>query len=250
MRKVLIAGNWKMNGTASEAAALLAGLSGVLQNRAEMLICPPFTALSAARPVAEAAGISLGAQNVYPEAKGAFTGEISPAMLLEAGCTYCIVGHSERRQILGETNAFINRKVRALLDAGITPILCVGETKAERAAEKTEAVVGEEIECGTAGLSEAEAARLVIAYEPIWAIGTGESATAQDAERVCSFIRSCIRAKFGAAAEETRILYGGSVTAENASDFLKEEDIDGALVGGASLKADSFISIYQKAGED
>ncbi len=250
MRKVLIAGNWKMNGTASEAAALLSGLSGVSKNQAEMLICPPFTALSAAKPVAEAAGMSLGAQNVYPEKKGAFTGEISPAMLCEAGCAYCIVGHSERRQILGETNDFVNRKVRALLEAGITPILCVGETKEEREAARMEAVIGEEIECGTAGLSEAEAARLVIAYEPIWAIGTGRSATAEDAEAACRFIRSRVRGRFGAAAEETRILYGGSVTAENISDFLKEEDIDGALVGGASLTADSFISIYQKAGED
>ncbi len=250
MRKVLIAGNWKMNGTASEAAALLSGLSGVSKNQAEMLIFPPFTALSAAKPVAEAAGMSLGAQNVYPEKKGAFTGEISPAMLCEAGCAYCIVGHSERRQILGETNDFVNRKVRALLEAGITPILCVGETKEEREAGRMEAVISEEIECGTAGLSEAEAVRLVIAYEPIWAIGTGRSATAEDAEAACRFIRSRVRGRFGAAAEETRILYGGSVTAENVSDFLKEEDIDGALVGGASLTADSFISIYQKAGED
>lgn len=250
MRKVLIAGNWKMNGTASEAAALLSGLSGVSKNQAEMLICPPFTALSAAKPVAEAAGMSLGAQNVYPEKKGAFTGEISPAMLCEAGCAYCIVGHSERRQILGETNDFVNRKVRALLEAGITPILCVGETKEEREAGRMEAVISEEIECGTAGLSEAEAVRLVIAYEPIWAIGTGRSATAEDAEAACRFIRSRVRGRFGAAAEETRILYGGSVTADNISDFLKEEDIDGALVGGASLTADSFISIYQKAGED
>ncbi len=250
MRKVLIAGNWKMNGTASEAAALLSGLSGVSKNQAEMLICPPFTALSAAKPVAEAAGMSLGAQNVYPEKKGAFTGEISPAMLCEAGCAYCIVGHSERRQILGETNDFVNRKVRALFEAGITPILCVGETKEEREAGRMEAVISEEIECGTAGLSEAEAVRLVIAYEPIWAIGTGRSATAEDAEAACRFIRSRVRGRFGAAAEETRILYGGSVTAENISDFLKEEDIDGALVGGASLTADSFISIYQKAGED
>ncbi len=250
MRKVLIAGNWKMNGTASEAAALLSGLSGVSKNQVEMLICPPFTALSAAKPVAEAAGMSLGAQNVYPEKKGAFTGEISPAMLREAGCAYCIVGHSERRQILGETNDFVNRKVRALFEAGITPILCVGETKEEREADRMEAVIGEEIKCGTEGLSEAEAARLVIAYEPIWAIGTGRSATAEDAEAACRFIRSRVRGRFGAAAEETRILYGGSVTAENISDFLKEEDIDGALVGGASLTADSFISIYQKAGED
>ncbi len=250
MRKVLIAGNWKMNGTASEAAALLSGLSGVSKNQAEMLICPPFTALSAAKPVAEAAGMSLGAQNVYPEKKGAFTGEISPAMLCEAGCAYCIVGHSERRQILGETNDLVNRKVRALFEAGITPILCVGETKEEREAGRMEAVIGEEIKCGTAGLSEAEAARLVIAYEPIWAIGTGRSATAEDAEAACRFIRSRVRGRFGAAAEETRILYGGSVTADNISDFLEEEDIDGALVGGASLTADSFISIYQKAGED
>ncbi len=250
MRKVLIAGNWKMNGTASEAAALLSGLSGVSKNQAEMLICPPFTVLSAAKPVAEAAGMSLGAQNVYPEKKGAFTGEISPAMLSEAGCAYCIVGHSERRQILGETNDFVNRKVRALLEAGITPILCVGETEEEREAGRMEAVISEEIECGTAGLSEAEAVRLVIAYEPIWAIGTGRSATAEDAEAACRFIRSRVRGRFGTAAEEMRILYGGSVTAENISDFLKEEDIDGALVGGASLTADSFISIYQKAGED
>lgn len=250
MRKILIAGNWKMNGTASEAAALLSGLSRVVKNDAEMLICPPFTALSAARETADAAGISLGAQNVYPEKKGAFTGEISPDMLREAGCTYCIVGHSERRQILGETNDFVNRKMRALFEAGLTPILCVGETKDERAAGKTEAVLGEEIDGGTEGLSAEAAARLVVAYEPIWAIGTGESASAKDAEAACHFIRKRLAARLGAAAESIRILYGGSVTDQNISDFLKEEDIDGALVGGASLKADTFISIYEQAGKD
>ncbi len=250
MRRILIAGNWKMNGTASEASVLLSGLSGVSKNEAEMLICPPFTALSAAKSAADAAGISLGAQNVYPEKKGAFTGEISPDMLREVGCAYCIVGHSERRQILGETNAFVNRKVLALFKAGITPILCVGETKEERAAGQTETVIGEEIDGGTAGISAAEASRLVVAYEPIWAIGTGESATAEDAERVCRFIRRRLQAHFPEAAGEIRILYGGSVTDENISDFLKEEDIDGALVGGASLSADKFISIYEQAGED
>ncbi len=247
MRRALIAGNWKMNGTAREADILLEGISKVVLREAEMLICPPFTALFQAAPLCGDAGISLGAQNVYPKEKGAYTGEISPAMLKEAGCDYCIVGHSERRQILGETSAFVNEKVRALLAAGISPILCVGETEKERAAEKTEAVIAEEIEVGLAGVSEEETKNIVIAYEPIWAIGTGASASAEEAERVCRFIRGLLETKYGGAAAEIRILYGGSVNGKNASDFFAKEDIDGALIGGASLKAEEFISIYNQA---
>lgn len=247
MRRALIAGNWKMNGTVSAAASLLEGISKVALREAEMLICPPFTALMQAAPVCEKTGISLGAQNVYPKASGAFTGEISPAMLSEIGCAYCIVGHSERRQLLGETSAFVNEKVHALLETGISPILCVGETAEERAAEKTEAAIAEEIEVGLADVSKEETKHIVIAYEPIWAIGTGASATAEEAERVCRFIRNLLETKYGDAAAEMRILYGGSVNGKNASDFFAKEDIDGALIGGASLKAEEFISIYEKA---
>ena len=247
MRRALIAGNWKMNGTAREAAALLEGISKARLREAEMLICPPFTALMQAAPVCEKTGIALGAQNVYPKVSGAFTGEISPAMLSEIGCAYTIVGHSERRQILGETSAFVNEKVHALLQAGISPILCVGETAKERASEKTETVIAEEIEVGLAGISKEDALRIVIAYEPIWAIGTGASATAQEAERVCRFIRGLLEKRFGDAAGNIRILYGGSVNGKNAADFFAQEDIDGALIGGASLKAEEFISIYYQA---
>lgn len=246
MRTPLIAGNWKMNGLPDEAEALLTALKAAEKGRADMLVCPPATVLFEAQAILTGTHIEWGAQNVYPAEKGAYTGEISPAMLSALGCTYAICGHSERRQLLGETDEFIRRKVAALLEAHLTPILCVGETADERAAGKTEAVIRRELEEGLAGLTP-RGSDIVIAYEPVWAIGSGAAATAEDAEAVCGFIRRVLSEMLGEDADNVRILYGGSVTSANISDLLAEADIDGALVGGASLKAAEFISIYDKA---
>lgn len=250
MRNILIAGNWKMNMTVTEAAAFFKSFRIKKNDKVELLFCPPYVDLPMARFFLENSSIRWGAQNVYPEEKGAFTGEISPAMLKDLGCSYVICGHSERRQILGESDEFVARKVKAVLAAGMVPILCVGETAEERKLGQTEERIGSEIRTVLFELSEEDAARLVIAYEPIWAIGSGTAATPADAEDISSFIRKTVKAVAGKkAAEAVRILYGGSVTDENIGDFLKEKDIDGGLVGGASLKAETFLSIYKKACE-
>lgn len=248
MRRPLIAGNWKMNGDRQEAEALLKAIAGVELGEADLVVCPPFTALAQAQDLLRDTVAQWGAQNVYPETAGAYTGEISPQMLQSLGCRWCICGHSERRQLFGETDELINRKVRAVLDAGLTPILCVGESAAERQNGQTASIVQREVEAGLSGVSAEEAARLVIAYEPIWAIGAGQAATAAEAEEVCSWIRECMFRCFGAEVSgQVRILYGGSVNGRNVSDFLKEPDIDGALIGGASLRAEEFISMYNRA---
>lgn len=248
MRRPLIAGNWKMNGDAAEADALFRALAAVRPGGADLVVCPPFTALAAAQRLLSDTCIQWGAQNVYPAASGAYTGEISPAMLTSLGCRWCICGHSERRQLLGETDDFIRRKVRAVLDAGMTPILCAGETADERRDGRTASVVQREVEEGLRDAAADEAARLVVAYEPIWAIGAGQAATAAEAQEVCGWIRECLFRLFGQdAASSARILYGGSVGQGNIADFLSEPDIDGALIGGASLRADEFISIYDTA---
>lgn len=248
MRRPLIAGNWKMNGDAAEADALFRALAAVRPGGADLVVCPPFTALAAAQRSLSDTCIQWGAQNVYPAASGAYTGEISPAMLTSLGCRWCICGHSERRQLLGETDDFIRRKVRAVLDAGMTPILCAGETADERSDGRTASVVQREVEEGLRDAAADEAARLVVAYEPVWAIGAGQAATAAEAQEVCSWIRECLFRLFGQdAASSARILYGGSVGQGNIADFLSEPDIDGALIGGASLRADEFISIYDTA---
>ena len=248
MRRPLIAGNWKMNGTQSEAEILLQALRTAERGSAELIVCPPFTALPAAQKALAGSFVQWGAQNVYPAEGGAFTGEISPAMLKESGCGFCLCGHSERRRIMGETDAFINAKVRMLLSYGITPVLCVGETAEERAKGCTAEVIRREIEAGLADIGSARATDVVVAYEPVWAIGAGKAADAAEAEEVCAWIRECLFQLFGSAVSEAaRILYGGSVSSKNAAEFLAEADIDGALVGGASLHAEEFISIYQAA---
>ncbi len=248
MRRPLIAGNWKMNGDRQEAEVLLKAIAGAEPGEADLVVCPPFTALAQAQDLLRDTAAQWGAQNVYPEPAGAYTGEISPQMLQSLGCRWCVCGHSERRQLFGETDELINRKVKAVLDAGLTPILCVGESTEERQNGQTASIVQREVEAGLSGVSAEEAARLVIAYEPIWAIGAGQAATAAEAEEVCSWIRECMFRCFGTEVSgQVRILYGGSVNGRNVSDFLKEPDIDGALIGGASLRAEEFISMYNRA---
>ncbi|MEW6659969.1 MAG: triose-phosphate isomerase [Thermodesulfobacteriota bacterium] len=249
-RQPLIAGNWKMHKTQGEARALAREIRRGLSPgaRAEVAVAPPYTALAAVAGELAGSPIRLAAQDTFWEPQGAYTGAISPAMLLDAGCSYVIVGHSERRQHFGDTNQSVNHKLLAALEAGLVPILCIGETIEERQAEKTLKVVAEQLRDGLAGLPGEARERLVIAYEPVWAIGTGLTATPAQAQEVHAFIRSLLREFLGAAAETTRILYGGSVTPDNALSLLSEADIDGALVGGASLKSESFLKIMAAAG--
>jgi triosephosphate isomerase len=249
-RQLLIAGNWKMHKTQGEARVLareiLRGLSYGL--RAEVMVAPPYTALAAVAAELKGSTITLGAQDAFWEKQGAYTGAISPVMLADAGCHYVIVGHSERRQHFGDRDQDVNRKLLAVLDAGLAPILCIGETIEERQAEKTLHVVAEQLKEGLAGLPAGSRERVVIAYEPVWAIGTGLTATPGQTQEVHAFIRSLLRELIDQAAESTRILYGGSVTPDNAASLLSQPDIDGALVGGASLKSDSFLKIITAAG--
>lgn len=249
MRKPIIAGNWKMNKTASEAVRLAKQIKVLVADDVkgtEVVLCPPFTALYPVAEVIKGSGIQLGAQDVFWEDEGAYTGEISPVMLKDLGCHYVIVGHSERREYFRETDEDVRRKVEAALAKGIGVIACVGETLKERQEGKTEAVVSREVRAIVDGLELADPAHLVIAYEPIWAIGTGETATSQEANRVAALIREEIAAALGAdVAREIRIQYGGSVKPENISAFMQEEEIDGALVGGASLDASTFAQIVK-----
>ena len=248
-RQKFIAGNWKMFTTAATARQLAAAVArGVAGSPVRVAVCPPFPYLAA---VAEAVGgspVELGAQNLYPEKEGAFTGEVSPAMLLDVGCRHVILGHSERRHVLGETDAFINRKVLAALAAGLRVILCVGETLAEREGDRTESVLDTQLTGGLAGLSAENLADVVIAYEPVWAIGTGKNATPEQAQQAHAFIRGRIGQRFGEErASALPIQYGGSVKPDNAASLLGQPDVDGALVGGASLKADQFLAIVGAA---
>lgn len=220
-----------------------AGIAGV-----EMVLCPPFTALAAVAGELAGTGIALGAQNCYWEKEGAYTGEIAPGMLKEAGCKYVILGHSERRQYFGETDETVNRRVRAALEHGLVPIVCVGELLEEREAGRTEEVVERQLTGALAGLSADRVDGLVVAYEPVWAIGTGRTASAEDAQAVNAFIRGILRREFGAGtAERVRIQYGGSVKPGNAAELMAQPDIDGALVGGASLDPESFAGIVRNA---
>jgi triosephosphate isomerase len=249
MRTPFIAGNWKMNKTIDEARQLVAELLPLVADvrNAEIAVCPPAVSLSSVKAALAGSAVKLGAQNMHDQDKGAFTGEIAPGML--AGLAdYVILGHSERRQIFGESDAFVNRKVLAALKNGITPILCIGETLQENESGQTEAVLERQVAAGVAGISAADAPKLVVAYEPIWAIGTGRAATADDAQKRCAFVRDCLRAQLGDAADAIRVQYGGSVTAANAAELLAKPDIDGALVGGASLKAADFATICRAAG--
>ena len=252
MRTPFVAGNWKMYKTVADARLLLTelipGLSAV-QN-VEMVICPPFTALLAVAALLEGTGIGLGAQNMHWESAGAFTGEVAPAMVAEL-CKYVILGHSERRAYFGETDETVNRKVKAALAHGLTPIVCVGETLEENEAGRTAEVVSRQMKSGLTGIDLPGSLPLVVAYEPVWAIGTGRAATAPGANAVVAdVIRPAMAELFGAkVAQSVRVLYGGSVKASLAAEFFSQPDIDGALVGGASLKAAEFIPIVQAAAQ-
>ena len=243
IRLPLIAGNWKMNTTVDEARALAKALASNLNGPpgVEVLLCPPFISLTTVGSEIFGTTLKLGAQNLHPEPKGAFTGEVSPAML--AGlCDYVIVGHSERRALFGEDDTFVNRKLHAALAHDITPILCVGETLAQRETNTTDEVLTRQVIGGLKGVPPD--ADFVVAYEPVWAIGTGKAASPSDAEQAISLIRQTISQQLGGqAADSTRILYGGSVKASNIRDFITSDDIDGALVGGASLDPDDFSGI-------
>ncbi|MCI0707527.1 MAG: triose-phosphate isomerase [Ignavibacteriae bacterium] len=251
MRNKIIAGNWKMNKDLSETKGLLndlktkvgAGLGGV-----QVIVCPPFTSLALAAELLKGSTIKLGAQNMYFEDEGAFTGEVSPKMLKSAGCEYVILGHSERRQIFGETNELINKKVKKALASGLLPIVCVGETLDEREKNITDQVVTSQVKGALREISSADMENIIIAYEPVWAIGTGKNATPQQAEDVHRLIRKLIGQMYNwTVAEKLIIQYGGSVKPDNAAELLKQSNIDGALVGGACLKADSFTQIIQSA---
>jgi triosephosphate isomerase len=248
-RMPLIAGNWKMNTTVKEAVDLIKKMQSGLNKiqGVEKLVCPPFVSLVDAKAALKGGSVKLGAQNVFYEEKGAYTGEISPLMLKDL-CDYIIIGHSERRQILGESNEMINKKLKAAITFGFKPIFCIGETLAENEASQTKEVLGRQIY--TCSDKVYFLSGMVIAYEPIWAIGTGKSATGEDANKTIGFIREFVSRLHGTdIAGEVRILYGGSVTAANIAEFMQQTEIDGALVGGASLKADDFVSIVKQAAE-
>jgi triosephosphate isomerase len=249
MRKKFIAGNWKMYTTASTAKALAEGVAkGVTDNAVTVAVCPPFPWLGLVADALQGSPVAVGAQNCHYAAEGAYTGEVSPGMLLDAGCKYVIVGHSERRHGLAEPDLLLNRKVKAATAAGLSVIFCVGELLAEREASQTEAVLEYQLAAGLAGLTKDAVSRLVIAYEPVWAIGTGRVATPEQAQEAHAFIRKRFAAQFGEGAAHALIIqYGGSVKPDNAAEILKKPDVDGALVGGASLKAESFLGIIRAA---
>jgi triosephosphate isomerase len=249
-RVKFIAGNWKMFTTAQAAGELARAVYSGLDRKSqvEVAVCPPFPYLRVVAEALRGSNVGLGAQNLYPQTEGAFTGEVSPAMLLDCGCRWVIVGHSERRHKLGETDGFINQKVLAGLAAGLNVILCVGETLAEREAGHTEPVLRTQLLAGVAGVATEKVANLVIAYEPVWAIGTGKNATPDQAQESHAFLRGRLSEALGAALAQTvRIQYGGSVKPDNAATLLGQPDVDGALVGGASLQADSFLAIVRAA---
>jgi triosephosphate isomerase (TIM) len=247
-RRPILAGNWKMNMTATQArdlAGKLIPLVAGVKDR-DIVLAPPFTALSAVGEMIKNTGIALSAQDLFWEDKGAFTGEVSAEMLLDSGCKYVIIGHSERRQYFGETDDTVNKKLRQALNKGLLPIVCVGETLTEREAGKAFEVIGRQIAGALKGVTGEEMKRVVIAYEPVWAIGTGKTATPAQANEVHSFIRQQVKAAYGAdVADALRIQYGGSATPENVSSLMAMPDIDGALVGGASLKPESFAAIVK-----
>jgi triosephosphate isomerase len=252
MRKPIIAGNWKMNKTVAEAVALVAAMKDEMRIVAgvDIVFCPPFLAVPAVAGLVKGTALGVGAQDMYWKESGAFTGEVSPLMVREF-CQYVIIGHSERREFFGETDETVNNKIVAAFAHGLTPIVCVGETLALRQEGRTESWVAGQVKAALAGLSAEQVARLVIAYEPIWAIGTGLAATAQEAERVCgAVVRATVRELYGVAtAEAVRVQYGGSVSAANALELMGQPNIDGGLVGGASLKAADFLAIVQAAAQ-
>ena len=247
-RRPYIAANWKMHKTSAEARDLIAEVASEVEGAGpEVVVCPPATALAAAVEAAEGSQVRIGAQNMHEEPHGAFTGEISAGMLLDLGVEVVILGHSERRGLFGETDEALAHKVPAALNAGLEPILCVGETEEERDSDATERVLTAQIEADLADVSGGDLSRLVIAYEPVWAIGTGNTATDEQAQEACGLIRGLLAKRDAGAAASVRILYGGSVKPANAAELLSQEDIDGALVGGASLKAEDFAGIVRAA---
>jgi len=252
MRKPFVAGNWKMNTDSRSSVELVkriaSGSAQVAGQDVTVAVCPPFVYLQAVTKALSASSIAVGAQDIYFEPKGAFTGEISVSMLKDVGCLYCLCGHSERRHVLGESDELINKKVTAAIGGGLLPILCVGELLEEREVSETNEVVTRQVKKGLAGLSAEKILAVTIAYEPVWAIGTGLTATPEQAQEVHDFIRKLLGQMYDdELAGEIRILYGGSVKPDNAADLMSQQDIDGSLVGGASLKADDFLAIIQAA---
>lgn len=249
-RRKFVAGNWKMNTTSVGAKALASGVRDQLAgfDRADVALCPPFPYLSLVADVVRGTAIAVGAQNVFPEPQGAFTGEVNAEMLADVGCRYVIIGHSERRTIIGEKDELINRKVRHALQHGLHVIFCIGETLEQREANQTESVLDNQMTWGLREIPKDQIHRLNIAYEPVWAIGTGRNATAQQAQQAHVFIRWRFSQLYdNDAAQRLVIQYGGSVKPENAAELMSQPDVDGALVGGASLKADSFVAIVRAA---
>lgn len=247
-RRTIMAGNWKMYKTVGESLALVHALKesvGGVSDR-EIVVCPPFTALSAVAEALRGSNIQVGAQNLYPAGEGAYTGEVSPKMLLDVGCQFVILGHSERRQYFQEGDAFVNEKLTAALDCGLRPILCVGETLEQREQGRQRSVVSAQVERDLEGVSAESVKQVAVAYEPIWAIGTGHTATPQQANEMHRAIRDVLSGLYGReVAQGTSILYGGSVKPGNVDDLMAEPDVDGTLVGGASLEAESFIRIVR-----
>lgn len=254
LRTPVIAGNWKLYKTGPEGAAFVEALVELLTRRlgsdwgVEVVVAPPFTSIYQVAQAAQGKRVAVAAQDVYWAEEGAFTGEVAPHMVKDAGAVWAIIGHSERRQFFGETNDGVARKVRAALDAGLKPIMCVGELEAERLAGRTEEVLETQVTEGLALVHEAEAGDMAIAYEPVWAIGTGRTATPAQAQEACAFIRVLVAQKLGPqAAAAVRILYGGSVKPDNAAELINQDDIDGGLVGGASLEVESFAGIIERS---
>lgn len=245
MRKAIIAGNWKMHNTVEEALKLVEDLKPLVKDaKCDVVVCPTFVCLDAVLKAVKGTNIKVGAQNMYFEEKGAFTGEVSPVMLQKLGVDYVVIGHSERRQYFNETDETVNKKLKAAYAHDLVPILCCGETLEEREADVTEEVIGKQIKLDLAGLTKEQVETLVVAYEPIWAIGTGKTATDEQANEVIAFIRKTIAGIYGSeAADKTRIQYGGSVKPGTIKAQMAQSDIDGALVGGASLKAEDFSAI-------
>lgn len=251
MRRFLVAGNWKMNTNKASGEALAVALaenSPASEAGVEVLVCPPFPYLTSICDKTSGSGVKLGAQDVYFEAPGAFTGEVSVDMLTDVGCTHVILGHSERRHVMGETDEVINKKVKVALAGGLTAVLCVGELLSEREAGQTESVLDTQMAGGLADISEADAKNVVIAYEPVWAIGTGVTASPEQAESAHEHLRKWVAGRYTAAfSEQIQILYGGSVKPDNAEVLMGQPNVDGALVGGASLKPELFIPIIEAA---
>jgi len=249
MREWIVAGNWKMHNTVQESVALASAIKEGTSSlkKGEVVLAPPYTALARVSETIKGSRITLAAQNMFYEDKGAYTGEIAPGMLKDIGCTYVIIGHSERRKYFHEQDKDVNLKVKKALSVGLKPIMCVGETDEEREKGITRSIVDRQINLGLSGVEKID--NVVIAYEPVWAIGTGKVATSAQAQEVHAFIRGILKDLYGSSANNIRILYGGSVTKDNIGELIEMEDIDGALVGGASLKPDGFLGIIQKIAE-